>query len=261
MTVTPGGILFFRRFSFFVITVLAVFLFSHQNIYCQETGFKYFENYNPETYDRQPQNFWILQDKRDIIYVGNNGGVLEFDGVSWRAIEVPGNVVRSLAVDQNGTIYAGGKSEFGYLTPDSKGTLSYQSLLKKIEVGQKVFKDIWKVYVTDEGVYFQAKETLFRWNYKKIKAWTTTRTTRFHFSYACKGDFFIKQDKKGLMKMVNDELELVPGGEIFADKKIYMMVPYDFQNLLIGTRNNGLYIYDGIKAEPFQTDTDNYLKA
>src|SRR5438270_10095200 len=35
------------------------------------------------------QNFAVAQDERGIIYVGNLAGVLEYDGVRWRLIELP----------------------------------------------------------------------------------------------------------------------------------------------------------------------------
>ena len=60
--------------------------------------------------------------------------------------------------------------------------------------------------------------------------------------------------------MVNDSLELVPGGETFATVRIYMMVQYDAEKLLIGTRSNGFFLYDGMKTVPFPTDADDYLK-
>ena len=227
-------------------------------VWGRETGFKYFKNYSPKEYDRQPQNWWILQDNRGVIYVGNNGGVLEFDGVSWRTIEIPNTVVRSMAAADDGTIYVGGRSEFGFLSPDSNGNLAYQSLLGHLNKNQKNFKEVWKIYSTPEGVYFQAKEILFRWNSGEIREWKPA--PKFHFSYFCNGKLFIKEDEKGLKQMVRDSLELVSGGEMFADKLIYMMVPYDSKKLLIGTRENGFYVYDGIKPEPFPTDVDDYLK-
>ena len=64
--------------------------------------------------------------------------------------------------------------------------------------------------------------------------------------------------------MIDDSLKLVPDGEIFKDKKIYMMVPYDkgATKLLIGTRASGFYIYEGNTAVtfPLEKKADDYLK-
>ena len=51
-----------------------------------------------------------------------------------------------------------------------------------------------------------------------------------------------------------------PAGEQFADKRIYSLLPYDDKNILIGTRNDGFYLYDGKSFTPFKTEADKYLK-
>ena len=88
-------------------------------------GIKYITNYSRKDYNNQSQNWSIIQDKRGLIYVGNQGGLMEFDGVSWNEIAVPNKTVLSLAMDKKGTIYVGGLNEIGYLAPDSQGTLKY----------------------------------------------------------------------------------------------------------------------------------------
>ncbi len=88
---------------------------------CQSGGFKYYKNYSPEEYDHSAQNWGIAQAKNGLIYVANNGGVLEYDGVSWRIIGIPEyEPVRSLAIDDSGTIYIGGINKIGYLAPDAR---------------------------------------------------------------------------------------------------------------------------------------------
>ena len=64
---------------------------------------------------------------------------MEYDGVSWRKISVPNLTVRSIAIDEVGTIYVGGKDEIGFLAPDSKGTLQYMSLLDHLDANKKSF--------------------------------------------------------------------------------------------------------------------------
>ena len=160
---------------FFRFTVaFMVFGFSFttpQNIYCQDGGFKYFKNYSPKEYDGGPQNWSILQDKRGIIYVANASCLLEFDGVSWRLINIPNLLVRSMAIDDTGTIYIGGKNEIGFLAPDSKGALLYKSLVDRLEDNQRSFSTVWKTHSTEEGIYFHTSRFLFRWNNKQIKVW------------------------------------------------------------------------------------------
>ena len=93
------------------------------------------------------QNWAIVQDQRGVMYFGNNGGVLEFDGVSWRLIESPGGTnIRSMVIDNEGMIYVGAQGDFGFLMPDTNGTMDYVSLLKHIKKEDRKFSDIGKTF-------------------------------------------------------------------------------------------------------------------
>ena len=82
----------------------------------------------PQEYRAQGQNWAVLQDHRGLIYVGNNDGVLEFDGERWRLIKVSNQTtVRSLTMDSNGRIYVGAVGEIGYLQADKNGVMQYVS--------------------------------------------------------------------------------------------------------------------------------------
>ena len=238
---------------------LLIFLIT-QNLYSEDIGFKYFKNYSYEEYDHQPQNWGMAQAKNGIIYVANHGGVLEFDGVSWRVIyeDIPNYTIRSIDIDETGTIYIGGVGEIGYLTPDEKGVLKYNSLRSYLPKNQRDFSAVYKTYASEKGVYFQTPKFLFRWDTKQMKVWESKE--RFYFSFICEGKLFIRQKNVGLMQMDNDSLEKVPGGEMFTTRSVYMMVPYDSKKVLIGTRANGFYIYNGTTIRPFPTRVDDYLK-
>ena len=66
--------------------------------------------------DVYPQNFAMVQDAQGVGYMGNEGGVLEYDGEVWRLVALPhAEIVRSLAVAADGRVYVGSYNAFGYL--------------------------------------------------------------------------------------------------------------------------------------------------
>ncbi|UCH96162.1 MAG: response regulator [Candidatus Aminicenantes bacterium] len=245
--------------SFMMLLTLLPFC-APQNVFCQHTGYKYLTNYSPKDYGQQPQNWAILQDKRGIIYVANQGGLLEFDGVSWRTIEIPNRSVRSLAMDDNGTIYVGGINEIGFLAPNEKGSLQYISLLGYIDEDKRNFLNVWKTHAAKDGIYFGTYDFLFRWNSQKkeMKVWRPE--IRFYNSFTCEGKLFIRDGKIGLKQMKDGSLTRIPGGEEFAEKKLNMMVPYVPAKILIGTRFDGFYLYDGSTITSFHTGADDEMK-
>ncbi|NIM13233.1 MAG: response regulator [Candidatus Aminicenantes bacterium] len=224
-------------------------------------GFKYFRNYSTQDRDLQPSNWCVLQDRRGIIYVGNLGGLLEYDGVSRRYIKIPNRTVRSMAMDEEGTLYIGGNGEIGFLTPNSKGMLQYVSLMEHLSSDKRNFSKVWRTHYTKEGIYFWTSKLIFRWNsrQKKMRVWEAEPNCLFNRSFVCGGKFFVQQRPWGLMQMVNDSLQLIPGGEVFSKDKIYMLVPYDSETLLIGTISKGFWLYAGSQRRPFPTEVEDYL--
>ena len=72
----------------------------------EEIGIPYIANFTEKNHNGGTQNWEVVQSTNGIIYIGNNLGILEYDGVSWRIIKTP-STVRSLAIDSNGKIFFG----------------------------------------------------------------------------------------------------------------------------------------------------------
>jgi GAF domain-containing protein/CheY-like chemotaxis protein len=225
-----------------------------------ETGLPFIRNYSPKEYGGHPQNWAIVQDDRGIMYFGNGNCILEYDGVSWRKIFLPNKSTgRSLAIASDGRIYVGGIGDLGYLAPDRNGQLQFVSLLPHIPEAYRQFDDVWATHATREGVYFNTNTTIFRWDGKKMQVWPAVGGN-YHMSFEVHDHFFIRQWGIGLRSMEGDSLRTVPGGKRFSDERIYVMLPYDEARTLIGTRTQGLFLYDGKAFQPFRTEADAFLK-
>ena len=215
----------------------------------------FFEHFTRQDYRQHHQNWAVVQDPRGVIYVANYEGILEYDGVSWRLIETPAkDVVRSLTVDDAGQVYVGAVGDFGFLQPDSTGTLDFVSLRSQIDPAYRDFKDVWGTHATSDGVFFQTTERLFRWDGRTMKVWESE--PGFHTAFWVRNQFLIRQWGVGLFQLVGDSLRMMPGGDQFADLRIYMIAPYAQERLLIATRSAGLFVYDGERAVPFSTEVD-----
>src|SRR5580698_3528920 len=93
-------------------------------------GVPYVQNYTKALYQSGNQNWSVTRDEHGIMYFGNAEGLLAFDGKYWQLYRMPnGLIVRSVAADGKGKIYAGGFGEFGYWQRDKLGFLKYNSLI------------------------------------------------------------------------------------------------------------------------------------
>jgi len=260
-----------KKRTIYNVLMTAVLILGGLNNYCyvygQSQGLKYYRNFSSDEYIYQPQNWCILQDHRGYIYVANNGGVMEYDGMSWKLIKVPNQVVRSLAIDESGTIYVGGIDELGILEADSEGVMKYRSLLEHIDKYKKNFRDVWRINSTKQGVFFRTSEYIFRWDTQTKKMDIPLETLKgenyyFNASFSCHEKYYLNQRTIGLMQYVNGAFKLLRGGEALGTiKRIFLITPYgdSGKNLLIGSGQKGFFIYDGTKIERFPTEVDNYI--
>ncbi len=205
-------------------------------------------NYTPETYNATPQNWAVVQDKRGVMYFGNNDeGVIEYDGVSWRSIPVPGKVnVRSLAVDTAGTVYVGTVGDFGYLAPDEKGEMQFNSLFQLVTDSLKEnFTFVWKTYYYKGKVYFYSATYLFCYDGNTVQSIHIGPFDEyFNFlAFVVNNRFYIGSFKVGLREVVDTAVSLAPGTSFFEGKNIFSMQASSDSTALIVT-NQGLFDYN-----------------
>ena len=240
-------------------------------IFCRSSGNEYREfgnpfikYYSPKEYKAAPANWSILQDKRGVMYFGTEGQVLEFDGVSWRIIEVPfSSAVRSMAIDDSGKIYVCASSDFGYLEPDSLGRLKFKSLLGYLDKKYRDYGEMWDVITSSKAVYFKTKDKIFRWNGKNIKVWDSVYAYRL---YNIDDKIYSRNQGTGLMVIDGDSLKLMPDGDYFASTGVFNILPFGKdaltgeERILVTTNGKGLFLSDGYKFYPFKTEDDSFLK-
>ena len=148
--------------SFLLCLVASGTLMAQPNKY----GVPMITNYKHTITGGSEQNWCITQDARGVMYIGNNDkGVLEYDGAEWRTIRVPNDpIIRSLVTGDDGVVYVGGESEFGYLAPDQIGNMQYRSLSDTIDQENSPFAAVWSIYFNQGKVYFCTFTKIFIYN-------------------------------------------------------------------------------------------------
>src|SRR5690554_669112 len=105
------------------------------------------KNFSTEVFRGGIQSWGITQDNREIIYIANNFGLLEFDGVTWNIYPVKnGTKVRSVHIGTNDRIYVGSQADFGFFSPNAVGTLIYHSLADSLPKQFRDFDEVWRIY-------------------------------------------------------------------------------------------------------------------
>src|SRR5688572_2161782 len=170
-----------------------------------EQGVPVIRTFTPKDYGAGATNWAVVQDHRGVVYVGNESGVLEYDGVRWRLIPTPnGTVIRSLAVDPNGRVYIGAVGEIGYLAPDAQGQYAFVSLLDRIPAAEQEFADVWSAWAAKDAVYFAAANRLFRIRRAEVRSWAPEKL--FALSFLVGDRLFIREPGRGLLELKGNDL-------------------------------------------------------
>ena len=228
------------------------------NSQVKNKGIPYIINYSRDDYKAATQNWSAVQDQRGVMYFGNTRGVLEFDGQNWSLIPVKNNsLARSLSVDQSGRIYVGARKEFGFLEPDSIGHLKYVSLIDRIEKEEdKNFKDIGRILVSDNKIFFVSQGVIFKYADNKIEV---IKNKAIRQAYEINNRVFIKEHKKGITELINGEFKVIPGGSFLKNSSIRAVLPYN-NNYLFVTLEDGLFLFNDKKFEKLDVPIDGFLK-
>ncbi|MCM1071356.1 MAG: LuxR C-terminal-related transcriptional regulator [[Clostridium] fimetarium] len=225
-------------------------------------GFVPVRNFTRESYGSGAQNWECVQDSAGRIYVANRDGMLAFDGSRWKRYTLPNfTTVRSLMFEQEtGRIYAGGSGEFGYFSPDSvSGELVYTSLSAGLPELHPPLSEVWKIVSSAGRVWFQSDYHLLCLNDGALQCHNAQ--SRISRTSPIGGSAYVALDNGNILRIDGDHITTLGGTERLAGKKITAILPFNGDTeLLIGTSVDGLYRYDGTRAEPYDCDINRFLK-
>lgn len=227
----------------------------------KSVGVPYVQNYTKAMYQYGNQNWSITKDEHGVMYFGNADGLLSFDGKYWQLHRMPhGLIVRSVAADGKGKIYAGGFGEFGYWENNSQGFLIYHSLISKVKQKSFLNEEIWKIYVDDNRVIFQSFGCLYIYENGRMDVIRINTAQPFLFAFKLGHRFFVEHVGSGLFELKKDHLELIPGGDVLGNSGVLSILPFQNRGYIIGTAKNGLFFYDGRTIKPWNNQANNFLE-
>lgn len=217
-------------------------------------------NFEKSEYQAGTQNWCITQNSGKFIYVANNEGLLEFDGMKWTTIPIANYTnVRSVLYDNaTGRIYAGAFNEFGYYSLDNAGNMKYTSLMGAFSKIEGI-SEIWKIIRTGERFYLQGDDRVLVYTPgEEAKEYRTGKKVN---CISAIGDrVYISVMGEGIMTEGSNGLAQIPGCAALKDKKVCAIIPYRGNKILFVTEFDGLFIYDGESVKGLTADFSENLK-
>lgn len=247
-----------HNFRYSLITIVVACLSS---VLCHAAKFMpIITNYTATDYRSGLQNWALAQGKNGEMYIGNNTGLLSFDGYTWNNYQMPGNqLVRSLLVDGD-RVYAGTYEDFGYFTRNALGTFEYTSLWNQLKNIETHNDEIWNIFKVGNCIYFQSFSSWFKYDGEKVSVHYDPNYLPLYFHVAhdriyvqmINGDFFLLE---------NDQYKLLIKRKELKDDSVVALIPTAGKKMILCTEWNGLFDYDGKALSPRPTAIDQELKS
>ncbi len=191
----------------------------------------------------------MTKDNNGIVYFGNDSrGVIRYDGTNWSLIPVRNEpTLYAIQADKNNIIYVGGSYEFGFIAPEADGSLHYISLAQRIDTTINV-RTVFSIVVKDDRILFSANRGIFTY-------FPANDSLSFFDSGALgfrnlltmisfKDRVFVTDNLAGILEFTGDTIFITPKGDFFSRKISTLMIPFGEDELLVGTYDSGLFIYN-----------------
>jgi hypothetical protein len=237
--------------------IFLIVLLSFQYARALENENPVVKNFSKSDYNADNQNWSVAEDSAGIIYLANNKGLLEFDGISWKLYPSPnGNIIRCVAVDKNNRIYTSGYRELGYWQRNTKGALKYTSLTP---LAGKYFipnVEFWNIIPIGNKVYFHS--------FMQILVLEGNRIVPIQLPSFSNSMFLVDQKividlPDGLYTIDNKILKPLITGSFFNQKQIRFVFRDENKKIIIGTASEGIFIYDGLNFNLLNPEWNDYF--
>ncbi len=218
------------------------------------------KHYTKQDYHASSQNWSVDTDQDGNVYVGNNDGLLIFDGTRWTTYCNPDQaIVRSVYVAPDKRIYTGSFEEFGYWEFDTGGELKYHSLKHLLHNIPFHNSEIWKIVQCNNKIYFQSFSSIFVYDYQTVKQ--IVLPGAIIFLLKARNRLFVQAVSGDLFEIVQNNLRKIEAGNVLAGTEVKTILPYSGDAFLIGTTTDGLFLFDEKNIIPWKSEANELLKA
>jgi DNA-binding CsgD family transcriptional regulator/cell division protein FtsB len=246
-----------KKSGWWLIWLMQFILFSGLDGRSAENQFTVF-HYKSIDYGGGNQNWDISKDSSGRVFIANNAGLLVFDGSRTRLFELPERtIIRSVSCIGE-RVYTGSFKEFGFWEERNNGLWEYQSLVSLVDSGAFQNDEIWKIVNLGEKIYFQSFGNIFVYDQKTVTKLDLPGPVLFLLKSGER--LFVQEINGGLHEIINEAFRFIPGSEIFEDTEVKTILYLKENEIVIGTSSLGLYRFNGLSFEEWETEATSLLK-
>lgn len=219
----------------------------------------YFQNYLLSEYSAGNQNWGVSRAKNGKVYVANNNGLLEYDGLKWHFKQLPNKTTLRSVLAYKDRIYTGSYEEFGYWTHNTKGELVYNSLSDSVKDEASLNEEIWQIIPFKDMVVFRSFLNIYIYEVATGRIVKLNAGATIISCSIVNDELLVATLRNGVYRLENEKLIPVINHPLLINTKVVSIVDYN-SGLLIATALKGCFFYKETKLEPLNFSINSYLK-
>ncbi|MEM1206412.1 MAG: ATP-binding protein [Acidobacteriota bacterium] len=151
------------------------------------------------------QEVWdVAQTEDGVMYFATGGGVVEYDGVSSRALPLANDsIARSLAAHPSDRVFVGGIGEVGVVEKDDAGRISYRPLVDQQGQHLEGLRDVWRMWSKGDGFVAWTLDRVLAFDGRAFSSWPLDKRTMPGW---VRGQLVMTDNDGGLQAVVAGEL-------------------------------------------------------
>ena len=238
-----------------LILIFFLILFNPQLVFGQFSPS--IHNYSIAEYKAGNQNWDIARADNGKVYVANNSGLLEYDGLVWQFYQLPNKTVVRSVLTVDDIVYTGSYEEFGYWEKDEYGALVYNSLSDEVSGEISPNEEIWQIVKFRDKIIFRSFSNVYVYDSNSV-----TRLRPNSTVISCSvvdGELYISTLKQGVYLLKENELQQFYNNDLLLDAKIISIDKYK-DKLLLTTSLRGCFFLENGRLSKTSYEVNEQIK-
>lgn len=222
-----------------------------------EKGVPLLQNFTPSQYQNSGKIWDIQTAPNGMVYMASDKGLLEFDGKNWAVFKGSAGFTRSVLVVNDSLIFTGSDLDFGVWKRNRFKTFEYTSLYPFRKDVQDINEEFWDVHCLGDKIIFVSSKSIYIYADQQLTRITAPNS--FTGSFAVNDSLYLADAINGVYLFDKTALKHMfkyPGDLSFDISGIF----HQNDEIVIVTRNAGLYYYSSEKVRPVEIDLSETLK-
>ncbi len=196
-------------------------------------------NFNHKDYNGGIQNWGTAITSNQILYTGNNNGLLRYNGNDWSLLELKERSTVRAVHCVGDRIYAAGNNNIGYWEQNRNGEMIYTSLLPLVNQLGMFGETFWSIASQGKDVYFQTFGNIIRYDSQQMDY--LVKQDFYSLLFQTGDKLFIQKFGGALLQIENQELKSFCDVPLFQKEEVKFVFRLTQDKYLVGLTNGEIY--------------------